>query len=177
MRRPSRPPATIRRHRFAATDYNTKHACVCPLVRHAPRLPTGRVGTTQRQRITPADGADVPATSARRGGRPTRSEAERLGARILDAAAELFFTVGYGATSIEAVARRIGISKRTFYSRYAAQGGAVQRRRASDDRTDASCRATFRCSKAQRSRKFSNVSRELILRAALSAARACAAPD
>jgi len=75
--------------------------------------------TTQRQRITPADGADVPATSARRGGRPTRSEAERLGARILDAAAELFFTVGYGATSIEAVARRIGISKRTFYSRYA----------------------------------------------------------
>jgi AcrR family transcriptional regulator len=56
---------------------------------------------------------------ARRGGRPTKAEAEQLGHRIVDAATDLFFTLGYGATSIEAVARRAGISKRTFYHRFA----------------------------------------------------------
>jgi AcrR family transcriptional regulator len=54
----------------------------------------------------------------RRGGRPPRCEAEQLGGRILDVATELFFSVGYGATSIEAVARGAGISKRTFYHRF-----------------------------------------------------------
>ncbi len=39
--------------------------------------------------------------------------------RILDVATELFFDHGYGLTSIEAVARRTGISKRTFYHRFA----------------------------------------------------------
>ena len=61
-------------------------------------------------------GATAP---ARRGGRPSRTEAEQLGARILDAATDLFFTVGYGGTTIEAVAQRARISKRTFYHRYA----------------------------------------------------------
>jgi len=59
------------------------------------------------------------AASPRRGGRPSRDEAARLGKRILDAATELFFTVGYGGTTIDAVARRARISKRTFYHRYA----------------------------------------------------------
>jgi TetR/AcrR family transcriptional repressor of mexJK operon len=59
------------------------------------------------------------ATTAGRGGRPSHAEAEKLGERILDVASELFFAHGYGATSIEAVARRAGISKRTFYHRYA----------------------------------------------------------
>jgi AcrR family transcriptional regulator len=54
----------------------------------------------------------------RRGGRPSKSEAEQLPRRIVDAAAELFFTLGYGATTIEAVARRARISKRTLYHRY-----------------------------------------------------------
>jgi TetR/AcrR family transcriptional repressor of mexJK operon len=54
----------------------------------------------------------------RRGGRPTKDEAARLGLRIVDAATELFFTLGYGATTIEAVARRARISKRTFYHRF-----------------------------------------------------------
>jgi AcrR family transcriptional regulator len=54
----------------------------------------------------------------RRGGRPSREEAALLGERILDAATELFLAEGYGATSIEAVAQRAGVSKRTFYHRF-----------------------------------------------------------
>ena len=59
------------------------------------------------------------AAAARRGGRPSHVQAEKLGVRILDVATELFLAHGYGATSIEAVARRAGVSKRTFYHRYA----------------------------------------------------------
>ena len=57
--------------------------------------------------------------AVRRGGRPSKADAEQIGQRIIDAATELFFTLGYGATSVEAVARRAGISKRTFYHRFA----------------------------------------------------------
>ena len=67
----------------------------------------------------------------RRGGRPSRDEAERLGDTILDVAAALFFAEGYGATSIEKIARRAQISKRTFYHRFpdkAALFDAVVRR-------------------------------------------------
>lgn len=56
--------------------------------------------------------------ASRRGGRPSRVEAEQLRERILDAATALFFTAGYGATTVEAVARRARISKRTFYHRF-----------------------------------------------------------
>jgi len=55
----------------------------------------------------------------RRGGRPSREEAAQLGEHILDIATGLFLEHGYGATSIEAVARRARISKRTFYDRFA----------------------------------------------------------
>ena len=55
---------------------------------------------------------------SRRGGRPTKADAEQLAHRIVDAATELFFTLGYGATTIEAVAQRARISKRTFYHRF-----------------------------------------------------------
>ena len=58
-------------------------------------------------------------TRARLEGRPTREAAEQIGDLILDAATELFLTHGYGATSIEAVAQRVRISKRTFYHRFA----------------------------------------------------------
>src|SRR4249920_1896164 len=54
----------------------------------------------------------------RQGGRPSREASERLGELILDAATELFLTHGFGATSIEAVAQRVRISKRTFYHRF-----------------------------------------------------------
>jgi TetR/AcrR family transcriptional repressor of mexJK operon len=54
----------------------------------------------------------------RRGGRPSREASEQLGVLILDAATNLFLTHGFGATSIEAVAQRVRISKRTFYHRF-----------------------------------------------------------
>jgi AcrR family transcriptional regulator len=54
----------------------------------------------------------------RRGGRPTRHEAAALGDKILDVATDLFLSRGFGATSIEAVAGRARISKRTFYHRF-----------------------------------------------------------
>jgi AcrR family transcriptional regulator len=53
-----------------------------------------------------------------RGGRPTRADALRLRQRILEVATELFLAEGYGSTTIEAVAARAGISKRTFYHRF-----------------------------------------------------------
>jgi AcrR family transcriptional regulator len=54
----------------------------------------------------------------RRGGRPSRSSAAQLRERILEAATDLLLGQGYGATSIEAVAIRAGVSKRTFYHRF-----------------------------------------------------------
>jgi AcrR family transcriptional regulator len=56
--------------------------------------------------------------AAARGGRPSRADALRLRERILVAATELFLAEGYGSTTIEAVATRAGISKRTFYDRF-----------------------------------------------------------
>jgi TetR/AcrR family transcriptional repressor of mexJK operon len=53
-----------------------------------------------------------------RGGRPSRADSLRLRRRILEAATELFLAEGYGSTTIEAVAARAGISKRTFYHRF-----------------------------------------------------------
>src|ERR1051326_132981 len=52
------------------------------------------------------------------GGRPSREQAARLGERVLDPATLRFLSLGYGATSIEAVARRARVSKRTFYYRF-----------------------------------------------------------
>jgi TetR/AcrR family transcriptional regulator, mexJK operon transcriptional repressor len=73
----------------------------------------------------------VRATGASRGGRPSREAAALLGEHILDVATELFLEQGYGATSIEAVAQRARIAKRTFYHRFpdkAALFDAVVRR-------------------------------------------------
>jgi AcrR family transcriptional regulator len=53
-----------------------------------------------------------------RGGRPSRVQSAQLSDRILDVATGLFLGDGFGATSIEAVAKRAGISKRTFYHRF-----------------------------------------------------------
>lgn len=52
------------------------------------------------------------------GGRPSRVESAQLSDRILDVATMLFLGDGFGATSIEAIAKRAGISKRTFYHRF-----------------------------------------------------------
>ncbi len=56
---------------------------------------------------------------ARTGGRPSRQDAALLRGQILDAATTLFFSEGYGVTSIEAIATHAQISKRTFYYRFA----------------------------------------------------------
>src|ERR1700723_3938525 len=56
--------------------------------------------------------------SVGRGGRPSRADALRLRQRILEVATELFLAQGYGSTTIEAVAARAGISKRTLYHRF-----------------------------------------------------------
>src|SRR6202140_4359601 len=56
--------------------------------------------------------------AAGRGGRPSRADASRLRGRILEVATELFLAQGYESTTIEAVAARAGISKRTFYHRF-----------------------------------------------------------
>ena len=78
---------------------------------------SARGGSTPRARTRKAI-PDAAAAIPRRGGRPSRQQAARLGERIVDAATHLFLAHGYGATSIEAVARRARISKRTFYHRF-----------------------------------------------------------
>jgi AcrR family transcriptional regulator len=74
--------------------------------------------TPPKRRRRPRDRPAKELPQPRRGGRPSRAEAQQLGERILDAATYLFVSHGYGATSIEAIARRARISKRTFYYRF-----------------------------------------------------------
>jgi TetR/AcrR family transcriptional repressor of mexJK operon len=79
-----------------------------------PTSPTNRAGLP----IAVGEDRRSPTAKARRGGRPSRTDALRLRERILESATELFLAEGYGSTSIEAVAGRAGISKRTFYHRF-----------------------------------------------------------
>ena len=111
-------------------------------IRHPPVTTIPLADRPKRPRAgntAPPRGGKTAAT--RRGGRPTRADAERLGETILDVATALFLADGYGVTSIETIARRARISKRTFYHRFpdkAALFDAVIRRiverlRPSDD--------------------------------------------
>ena len=52
------------------------------------------------------------------GGRPTREEAARREARIVEVATRLFIERGFDGTSIDAVAEAAGVSKPTLYARY-----------------------------------------------------------
>ncbi|MCJ2010365.1 TetR/AcrR family transcriptional regulator [Methylobacterium sp. WL30] len=61
---------------------------------------------------------DAEAQPRRGGGRPTRAEAARREARIVEVATRLFMERGFDATSIDAVAEAAGVSKPTLYSRY-----------------------------------------------------------
>ncbi len=65
-----------------------------------------------------AAGADDRVRVRGHGGRPSRLQSAQLSDRILDVATALFLGDGFGATSIESVAKRAGISKRTFYHRF-----------------------------------------------------------
>jgi AcrR family transcriptional regulator len=75
-------------------------------------------GGSAPQARTKKAASAAPAPVPGRGGRPSRQQAAKLGERILDASTHLFLSHGYGATSIEAIARRARISKRTFYHRF-----------------------------------------------------------
>jgi TetR/AcrR family transcriptional regulator, mexJK operon transcriptional repressor len=66
---------------------------------------------------TAVQAAKTPARKGR-GGRPSATDAAQIENRILDAARDLFFEEGYGAFSIETLARVARISKRTFYTRF-----------------------------------------------------------
>jgi len=68
--------------------------------------------------VSTEEGSGAPVRLRGHGGRPSRLESAQLSDRILDVATALFLGHGFGATSIEAVARRAGISKRTFYHRF-----------------------------------------------------------
>jgi TetR/AcrR family transcriptional repressor of mexJK operon len=81
----------------------------------ATRPPGAQVITTTRAK----DPHHRAASAKRRGGRPSQIAARALNERILDVATELFLAQGYGLTTIDALARRAGISKRTFYHRFA----------------------------------------------------------
>ncbi|MDH7794034.1 MULTISPECIES: TetR/AcrR family transcriptional regulator [unclassified Beijerinckia] len=61
-----------------------------------------------------------PPEQARRGsgGRPTREEAVRRDARLLEVAATMFMERGFEGTSIDAVAEKAGVGKPTIYARY-----------------------------------------------------------
>jgi AcrR family transcriptional regulator len=65
-------------------------------------------------------GTEVAERPVRRGagGRPTREEALRRDARLLDVATTLFMERGFDGTSIDAVAEAAGVSKPTVYARY-----------------------------------------------------------
>jgi TetR/AcrR family transcriptional regulator, mexJK operon transcriptional repressor len=76
------------------------------IVRVATRIRAGKKESVKRVKVV------------RKSGRPLRADALKLRERILQVATELFLEEGYGSTSIEAVATRAGISKRTFYDRF-----------------------------------------------------------
>jgi TetR/AcrR family transcriptional repressor of mexJK operon len=76
------------------------------IIRVATRIHAGKKGPVKQ----------VKAVS--KGGRPLRADALKLRERILQVATELFLEQGYGSTSIESVAARAGVSKRTFYDRF-----------------------------------------------------------
>jgi TetR/AcrR family transcriptional repressor of mexJK operon len=76
------------------------------IVRVATRIRAGKRESVKRVKVV------------RKSGRPLRADALKLRQRILQVATELFLEEGYGSTSIEAVATRAGISKRTFYDRF-----------------------------------------------------------
>ncbi len=68
--------------------------------------------------VTGAYAVEREPSSARRGGRPTREEAVRRDARLLDVATRLFMERGFDGTTIDAVAESAGVSKPTVYARY-----------------------------------------------------------
>jgi TetR/AcrR family transcriptional repressor of mexJK operon len=59
-----------------------------------------------------------PDRDRRTAGRPTAAAAAALAERILEVATQAFLAQGYAATSIETIAIRAGVAKRTLYARW-----------------------------------------------------------
>jgi TetR/AcrR family transcriptional regulator, mexJK operon transcriptional repressor len=57
-------------------------------------------------------------TVARRGGRPKAADVDKLNQDIITAAGDLFMEFGFDGTSMDAIAERARISKRTLYLRH-----------------------------------------------------------
>lgn len=79
---------------------------------------THKVSAVSQVQGKPAPTADTPETIAVSGASPGRSKNEEKGRQILEAAGSLFMQEGYGAVSMEQVARAAGVSKQTVYSHY-----------------------------------------------------------
>ena len=56
-------------------------------------------------------------TTTRRG-RPTQAEAKKLDQKLRKAAVRTFIKHGYDGTTMDAIARAAGITRRTLYARY-----------------------------------------------------------
>jgi TetR/AcrR family transcriptional repressor of mexJK operon len=113
--------ASLRRaQRFCIYDtdryqYSTYRG-LCGGVNSRRRL-EGRMGRTAVRH------APVVPLPVKRAGRPRREIAAQLSEQILEAAETLFLEQGYGATTIEQVASRIGATKRTVYVRFSDKAG------------------------------------------------------
>ncbi|MCC7251346.1 TetR/AcrR family transcriptional regulator [Hyphomicrobium sp.] len=57
-------------------------------------------------------------THAVAGGRPSRAVSAQISAKLLKAGTQLFLSHGYEKTSMDAVAAKAGMSKRTLYTRF-----------------------------------------------------------
>ena len=73
-------------------------------------------------------------TMRRGAGRPTTEQAEARHGELLDAALEEFLEHGFELTTIEMVAARINMTKRTVYARYPDKASLFRRRGATRDR-------------------------------------------
>jgi AcrR family transcriptional regulator len=86
---------------------------------------------TQEGNSGEADVTDATSTMRRGAGRPTREQAEARHEELLDAALDLFLEHGFELTTIEMVAARVNMTRRTVYARYAEKAAlfrtAVQR--------------------------------------------------
>jgi len=71
-----------------------------------------KVRPTMSARLEPAEFRRGP------GGRPTRAEAERRHAALLETAMRLFLERGLDAVSIDEIAKRSAVAKRFIYARY-----------------------------------------------------------
>jgi TetR/AcrR family transcriptional repressor of mexJK operon len=94
----------------------------CTITPPMAPITTARTVRTARTDPTAGDGSRrirKRRAQPRRGGRPSQADAARLGDHILEVATELFLTEGYGSATIDAVAARAGVSKRTLYHRFA----------------------------------------------------------